>query len=217
MIISDEFVFAHLPKTGGDFLQNVLRDYFPVVQQWQGDHSHHSIEFLPAEHRGKPVFAVLRNPWAWYLSWYSYCLAEGHNDDFRLNYRHGPNAFRDCIQRLLAPNHTDPHVNDYMARENIGLFEMHRYHILDLDCPDHEVHYGRLEFLREDFMEFLNRSGIAAPAGLYEALGQRARNTSRHVPWQEAYDPELFRTVAEKERRIVRLGQYSDIEESCLA
>lgn len=217
MFVSDEFVFAHIPKTGGTFLQDILTEHFPVVQEWAGDHSHHSIEFLAPEHRGKPVFAVLRNPWAWYLSWFSYCLAQDHNEEFRRNYTPGPNAFRDCIDRLLAPNHSDPHVNDYMARENIGLLEMHRYHILDLDCRDHDVHYGRLEHLREDVLAFLNSNGISIPGSLADNLRRSASNTSSHGPWRKAYDHPLFEKVALKERRIIEIGEYDGQLESFLA
>lgn len=211
MVISEQFVFAHIPKTGGVFLQDVIRRHFPVERQWDGGQSHHSIEFLPPGHRDKPVFAVLRNPWAWYLSWFSYCRAEGGNEEFRRNYNPETGNFSECIRKLLQPNHSDPVINEYMERHNIGLFEMHRYHIMDTDCPDHDVSYGRLEHLQEDFLAFLGRHSIAIPDGLDSALARKPVNTSRHGAWQDAYDEALFTLVAEKERRIVRIGNYRDM------
>ncbi len=208
MIVSDKFVFAHIPKAGGVFLQTILQAHFPVARSWLGDASHHSLEDLPAEHRGKPVFAVLRNPWAWYVSWFTFCQAEMHNEDFLRNYQAGEDSFATTISRLLSPNHSNPVITAYMARQNIGLLEMHRYHILDLDCADHEISYGRLEHLADDFLAFLHRTGSAVPGGLVQALKGRATNRSQHNPWRDCYSPTLRKLVAEKERRVMRLGHY---------
>jgi len=185
MIVSDNFVFAHIPKAGGVFLQSILQAHFPAAQSWLGSCSHQSLEDLPVRHRGKPVFAVLRNPWAWYVSWFAFCKAEMSNADFLLNYKAGEDEFETTIGHLLSPNHSNPVITAYMARENIGLLEMHRYHILDLDCTDHKISYGRLEHLADDFLTFLHHLGIVAPDGLAHALEGPAANRSRHGPWRD--------------------------------
>jgi len=208
MIITDQFVFAHLPKAGGVFLQSILQAHFSVTRAWSGDASHRSLEDLPSQHRGKPVFAVLRNPWAWYVSWFTFCKEEMNNEEFLRNYTPGENAFERCIKHLLEPNHSNPDITDYMAREHIGLLEMHRYHILDLDCLEHDISYGRLENLTTDFLGFLRQKDIARPAGLDQALKGQAVNQSRHGPWRNYYSNTLRDTVAVKERRIIRLGRY---------
>lgn len=208
MIITEQFVFAHIPKAGGVFMQSLLQSHFSVIQTWHGDSSHHSLENLPAQHRGKPVFAVLRNPWAWYVSWFAFCKAEMNNAEFLRNYQPGENAFEACISSLLAAGHSNPDITEYMTRENIGLLEMHRYHILDLDCADHNIRYGKLENLAEDFLSFLNQNNITRPAGLERALEGRAVNQSHHGPWRDYYSNPLRDTIAEKERRIIRLGEY---------
>jgi len=209
MIATDQFVFAHIPKAGGVFLQSVLQSHFSVTQSWYGNTSHQSLENLPHQQRGKPVFAVLRNPWAWYVSWFTFCQAEMNNAEFLRNYQPGENAFEHCISRLLEPSHSNPDITDYMSRERIGLLEMHRYHILDLDCPEHDISYGRLEDLATDFLDFLQLQNIARPAGLERALRGQAVNQSRHGPWRDYYSKTLRDTVAVKERRIIRLGRYT--------
>ena len=208
MLITDHFVFAHIPKSGGVFTQRLISELFPVVAAWAGNDSHRSLELLPAEHRGKPVFTLLRNPWAWYVSWFAFCAQRRDNEEFLRNHVPGDDAFRQTIGRLLAPNHSDPATNEFMRRENIGLLEMHRYHILDLEETAHDITYGRLESLREDLPAFLESRGISVPAGLGDALGARPANRSAHGPWQEYYDAELAALVAEKERHIIRIGGY---------
>jgi len=208
MLIGKQFVFAHLPKCGGFFMQQLIRAHFPVLAAWEGNESHRSLELLPDEHRDKPVFALLRNPWAWYVSWFAFCAERRDNEEFLRNYVAGDSAFRQTIGNLLAPGHSDPVINEFMRRENIGLLEMHRYHIMDLEEPAHDITYGRLESLQEDFPAFLAAHGIAMPPGLGDALGAKPANRSAHGPWQDYYDAELTALVAEKERRIIRLGGY---------
>lgn len=208
MLITDAFVFAHLPKAGGVFMQSLIRRHFRVLEAWEGHASHRSLEDLPDAHRDKPVFAVLRNPWAWYVSWFTFCAQTRDNAEFVRNYVPGPDAFGATIRNLLAPNHTDPVITDFMRRENIGLMEMHRFHIMDLEVSSHDITYGRLESLPGDFKEFLASHGIAAPPGLAKALRGRPANRSRHGPWREHYDPALAELVGTKERRIAELGHY---------
>lgn len=208
MLITDEFIFAHIPKCGGEFTQGVIRAHFSVVAAWEGHESHRSLEDLPPEHAGKPVFTVIRNPWAWYVSWFTYCALTRDNQEFVHNYVPGEDAFGQTIRRLLAPNHSDPIINEFMRRENIGLMEMHRFHILDLECDAHDISYGRLESLADDFCAFLQSRSIEEPPGLAAALAAEPANPSKHGPWRDYYDPGLLKLVAEKERRIIGLGGY---------
>ena len=208
MLITDDFVFAHIPKTGGEFMQAVIRRHFRLRQAFEGHDSHRSLEDLPAEHRGKPVFALLRNPWAWYVSWFSYCAERGDNPEFRHNAVGEPPDFADTLRQLLTPRHTDEVITEFMGRERIGLLEMHRFHILDLEDASHPIHYGRLEHLGEDFMAFLDGQGIETPPGLAESLAGEPLNRSDHAPWRSVYPDDLRDRVAELERHIIALGNY---------
>jgi hypothetical protein len=209
MIISDPFVFAHIPKTGGVFLQDLIKSFFPAVQSWEGGESHHSVEFLPPDHVGKPIFALLRNPWSWYVSWFAFCKANRDNEEFRRNYSPGETEFEDTIRNLLRPGHCDPVINEFMARENIGLLEMHRFHIMDLEVESHDITYGRMECLAADFSAFLEDWGIDIPNGIQSALQGPPQNRSEHGPWREYYSGKLRDLVGEKERMVIGLGGYS--------
>ena len=75
MIVTDKFVFVHLPRSGGTFVSEVIRKFFP---------SAHEIGYhlprvaLPTEYSHLPVLATVRNPWAFYPSWYHH-----HHSDNR--------------------------------------------------------------------------------------------------------------------------------------
>jgi hypothetical protein len=208
MIITDQFVFAHIPKTGGMFLQSVIGRFFAVMEVRQGNDSHHSVEFLAPEHRTKPIFALVRNPWSWYVSWFHFCERQGDNPEFTRNHVQGPRAFVETITRLLTPNHSDASINQFMREQDMGLMEMHRFHILDLENQAHDLTQGRLEFLAQDFLDFLHVKSIPVPQGLPSALHGKPSNSSGHGPWRNYYDEPLRALVVRKERAIVRLGGY---------
>lgn len=208
MLITDDFVFAHIPKAGGMFMQSVIRRHWPIRAAWEGDATHRSLEDLPVAHRGKPVFAMLRNPWAWYLSWYSYCAGKRDNPEFLLAWDPNDPGFEPTLTRLLSPRHTDPIIEAFMRQQGIGLLEMHRFHILDLEDTSHDITYGRLERLSSDFSAFLRDRELAVPAGLDQSLAGDPINRSDHGPWQAQYTPALRDRVAECERHIVRIGGY---------
>lgn len=64
MIVTNNAVFLHVPKTGGTWVKEVLSSH-------QLDFKEHSLD-IPATHDNKPVFVFVRNPWAWHVSFYNY-------------------------------------------------------------------------------------------------------------------------------------------------
>ena len=189
-------------------MQALIRRHWPVVVAWEGNESHRSLEDLPHEHRGKPIFTLLRNPWDWYVSWFTYCSSQSSNPEFLLNVSGDPPSFEDTISNLLRPQHTDPVITEFMKRERIGLQEMHRFHILDLENERHDIRYGRLEQVKDDFMNFLDDHEIDAPLELADSLSGEPVNRSKHGPWTAAYSPALRNKVKVTERRIIALGNY---------
>lgn len=93
MLITDKFIFVHLPKTGGLFVDRVLKDMLCPSRFMQGVHAlrhrygvtipgvpyryvlgprHGSCAAIPEAYRGLPILACRRNPFDWYVSDYCY-------------------------------------------------------------------------------------------------------------------------------------------------
>jgi hypothetical protein len=83
LIVTDQFVFLHYPKTGGLFVAEVLKKLhtkteelmLPNVKRIHGAsvrNQHGTYEQIPQEHRGKPLIACIRNPFDRYVSTYEY-------------------------------------------------------------------------------------------------------------------------------------------------
>jgi hypothetical protein len=87
MILTDRFVYIHLPKTGGTFVTAVLerlmkpprpRNWPERVlrrlrrRRWRDTNKHGTCAEIPASHRGLPVFACVRNPFDRCVSQYEF-------------------------------------------------------------------------------------------------------------------------------------------------
>jgi hypothetical protein len=67
MIIDQNFVFIHIPKTGGTWMRHALRRLPTFIHEYAG----HVLD-VPAEHLHKPTMLVVRNPWDLYVSTYTH-------------------------------------------------------------------------------------------------------------------------------------------------
>jgi hypothetical protein len=73
MLISDKLVFIELQKTGSTHIKTLLRDL--VGGKNDGKHNTPPEEMLAS---GKPFIGSIRDPWAWYLSLWTYgCQQKG--------------------------------------------------------------------------------------------------------------------------------------------
>lgn len=79
MLVTDSFVFLHIPKTAGTFVTRALEDVYAktgrnLTNLDDGSHrsKHGFLRDIPAEHRHKPVIACLRNPFDHYVSHYEF-------------------------------------------------------------------------------------------------------------------------------------------------
>ena len=69
MIVTDRFVFLHQHKYGGSFVNRFLLESIPPARA-VGYHLPRA--YIPADARHLPVLGTVRNPWAYYVSWYSF-------------------------------------------------------------------------------------------------------------------------------------------------
>lgn len=73
MLVTPEFVFLHVPKTGGTFVRTLLEDRL-VYSDY-----HASIGEIPSGFRHLPRYAFIRNPWDWWVSWWVYKREQGED------------------------------------------------------------------------------------------------------------------------------------------
>lgn len=208
MLIHDNFIFIHVPKTGGSFLGSALKREMPAGSLRRGapEKKHPGWNDIPDEALGRPVLIYVRNPWDWYVSWY-HAVASKHKQrhpdaDVVAGVTDLDTLIRQACSGSLPGSQPPP---------SPGHQDLYTQNILRA-CGDRleadELFVGRFESLVDDLGRFLSAAG--APLG--DAAIGRIRsaepvNASEHRPYREYYDGELQELVASSCRvTIERFG-----------
>ncbi|MEZ5564957.1 MAG: hypothetical protein R3F24_05325 [Gammaproteobacteria bacterium] len=69
MIVTGSLVFLHLHKSGGSFVNHILRRHCPDAREIGYHLPRH---LIPESCVHLPVLGLVRNPWSYYVSWYSF-------------------------------------------------------------------------------------------------------------------------------------------------
>lgn len=226
MIVADRFVFLHLHKSGGTFVNTFLAQYFPSARQI-GYHLPRA--YLPEAARSLPIFGLVRNPWSYYVSWYSFQVAKPKpNPIYAVASEQGRLGFAGTVRNLVnlcdeealrvaitrqLPDHFVNHGINLTRRclEPIGGSGLGFYSFLfrRMFGDGSGVTFGRMESLRQDLLEFAQKIGIDVTLAMRDFLVNAAPlNTSRHEPYQSYYTPELRELVAVRDRLVIEQFGY---------
>ncbi len=230
MIATDRFVFVHLHKSGGSFINECLLRFFPEARQLG---YHLPISLLPVELRRLPVFGFVRSPWSYYVSWYAFQSQRPQpNVLFRCASNDGTLDFKASVRNLLDLGNDPERLDrllallpDHYGQANFGLnlpnfalapirgsgmgFYSYLFRYMYTDAAV-ELLIGRCENLRADFLGFLDRTGIDASTELREFVQTASpRNASRHGSWRDYYDRALADAVAERDASVIERFGYS--------
>lgn len=228
MIATDHFVYVHLHKSGGTFVNEGLMRHAVGARQIG---YHLPCRFIPPPLRGLPVLGFVRNPWSYYVSWYSFqsgmkrgnavyrCLSEDGRLDFKATIRNmldlGSGGAK--LDELLAElpeaygltgiNLPRPALAPIRDR-GVG-FYTYLYQYMFSGCGN-KLFLGKTERLRDDFLEFLATYRIPASEALTRYLSEDSpRNTSSHGPYVDYYDDELRALVAERDAPVISAFGYA--------
>ena len=228
MIVTDKFVFVHLPRTGGTFVSEVIRKFFPSAHEI----GHHlPRELLPREYSHLPVLGTVRNPWEFYVSLYHYVLpreaasvfVSWMSDNGRLGFigsirnvlNLGVNDERLDVLIEMLPEHVDysrtqiPNVTkDTMRRvrgTGVGYYTF-RFNQMFGNADD--VFFCRLETLKQDLVTFFEGIDVATDELRDYVLGSEKKNISEHNHYSTYYTPELAELVLIRDRPLIQRFGY---------
>jgi len=225
MIVCDTFVFLHLHKSGGTFVNAMMMKCISSAKRI-GYHLPYSE--LPEAYRSLPVLGTVRNPWSYYVSWYHFQQSQARpNPLFRICSEEQTLDFSGTIRNLLTLESHDDHIDRLVA----AVPDRFVNHGLNLTktCVEKIRGSGRgfYSFLYDRLyagvdarilpMESLRAELNALPLGLPAAETMRARqfllsvpnlNVSDHQPYQEYYAPELRERVSEMDGALIDRHGY---------
>jgi hypothetical protein len=95
-------IFLHMPKTGGTWVSNYLRECHGG--QLLPGHGHQPACIIPRHvMEGRSLFGTIRDPWSWYTSWYRHALSSGAMRKKLRIYGGGSIEFKDVMEGVLEP------------------------------------------------------------------------------------------------------------------
>ena len=228
MIVTDKFVFVHLPRSGGTFVTEVIRKFFPSAHEI----GHHlSLEFLPREYCHLPVLGTVRNPWEFYVSLYHYVwpkdassvLVSWMSDNGKLGFKEstrnllnlGINDERLDVLIEMLPERLDyskrnvPSVTKGAMRRfrgtGVGYYTL-RFNQMFGNADD--VFFCRLETLRRDMVAFFEGIGVATGELRDYVLRSDKVNAADHLHYSTYYTPELSELVSVRDRQLIERFGY---------
>lgn len=228
MIVTDKFVFVHLPRSGGTFVSELIRRFFPSAQEI-GYHLPRTL--LPQDYSHLPVLGAVRNPWDFYVSWYHHVwprdaattlvswITENGKLDFLGSTRNALNLGVDN-ERLdvlieMLPDQVDyrrrniPNITKEAMRKvrgtEVGYYTFRFTHLFG---NADEVFVCRLETLREDLLVFFEGIGAATDELRDYVLGSDKKNIADHLHYSTYYTQELAELVSVRDRQLVERFGY---------
>ena len=226
MVGTDSFVFLHLHKSGGTFVNEWLLRFFPGARLLG---YHLPRRLIPADLARLPVIGLVRNPWSYYVSWYAFQLGMARpNPLFRILSEDRKLHFEGTIRNMLQLGNGGPHLDALIAAlppsyGNRGLnlpgpqlaairgtglgFYSFLYRYMYSGAP---IDIVRMERMRDELPPKLNAIGAAiSPAAASYLATAPATNTSAHADYTEYYGSELRDLVAERDADILSQYGYS--------
>jgi hypothetical protein len=227
MLVTDKFVFIHLPRAGGTFVYEVVRKFFPSAREIG---YHFPRELLPREYSDLPILGVVRNPWEFYVSWYRHqysnirysplknalfgCLSDNKQLDFFRTIRNALDlgVADDKLDLLIQalPENFDyqtrhiPNLTKELMRKIRGTgLGLYTFRFNQLFGEGNDVFFCRVESLRSDLMAFFERIGVASDALRSYVLGLDKKNVSESLHYSTYYTPELAQLVSIRDRQLV--------------
>jgi hypothetical protein len=227
MVVTPRFTFLHLHKSGGTFVNECLLKFVKDARQI-GYHLPRSM--VPQEFARLPVLGLVRNPWSYYLSWYSFQLERPHpNFLFRILSDDGQLDFEATVRNMLHLGAGSVRLDMLLrslpsAYSNQGLnlpnfalapirdtrlgFYTYLYRYLYHGGAEPAI-VGRMEEMREELVPMLEQVAHSPSdemrAFLAEAL---PRNTSQHGNYTQYYSDALRKLVAQRDEEIIARHAY---------
>lgn len=200
LILSKHFVFIHLSKTGGSFVRTVCREHAPADWQLQIIDGHPTIHDIPEPYKSLPKLGLIRNPYSWYVSAYSYLKKRGNNKVFNELSEHGTKDFKNTLKAVLDLRMS------FVDSKGLGGYTWHIKQMFGDDLR--AVQIGKFEELRHELLRIMN-STVTLPESLVKAIHTYpAVNVSEHDHYRTYYDDELRELIAQKDRWIFEVFGY---------
>ena len=213
MIIDKNFVYIHMPKTGGTWMRQICRMLPTFFRETQ---KHEFLRSIAPADAGKPVYVHVRNPWDWYVSMYVHWNTnyterihefihprdQWSEGTLWLEHVFGSD-FATCVERYGSAK---TRMEAARAKSYAKSFNRLIHH------PTIEPTVLRFEDgLEEQAIQLFLNVGINLDPKLEQRIRGfgRANAAKNRKPYREYYTDETRQLVAEREKELIDRFQYT--------
>jgi len=237
MIVTDYFVYVHVSRSGGTFLNKLIKEHVPGARMIQ---YHGHLKDLPVEFSNLPVIGFVRNPWDWYVSMFS-DYARKQQYVFQILSNRGALDFEATVTRFLTLGDDNPDSKKLLRRlatvaprvidarrpSRNHLPGLRSEHFENYPCDmgyyswllqlmfesehDQQIHFGRFENLREEALRLFEETGTPITSGIkaYLATAEPLNASPRPESFVGCYRPELEQLVARQDGHLIDQFGYT--------
>ena len=224
-MITDKFIHIHVPRTGGtstrNFLFNACKDKKDITVFDRRFHLTLLDSRKVVEKRGGdpdvPSFCIVRNPWDWYVSAYSFLGSHGRggvsriggNADADQKKQHNQEKFKAFVRAVSDRNETgNPHP-ECQWRYWLKRFKTYGECFYTMTEPGID-YIGRFENLSEDLSDILGKfdSLELGDERVKSELSKRKAHKTAHAPYRDFYDEDTKQIVADMEKKFIEEFGY---------
>jgi hypothetical protein len=226
VILTDRFIFLHLHKSGGTFVNEFLLRFVPEARQ-VGYHLPRKL--APPTAAPLPALGFVRNPWSYYVSWYSFqarrrqpnALFSILSDGGRLDFEHTvanlldlgtTGKLLDTLVAALPSQYVNKGLNvpgfalEPIRASGRGFYSFLYRHLYD---GPGMMYIRRTDRLREELIPMLTAVGQPVTSAMRAYVSDApASNTSDHAGYVEYYGQMLRDLVAERDAQIIRQHHF---------
>jgi hypothetical protein len=218
MYLTKDYIFIHCNKCAGVFVKDWMIKHMDakIIK-----YKHAPIRMLPEKYRGtRKVIGVTRNPFPWYLSYYSYHQQEAgtyRNISFKeyvLRHTMNPRPLLSLMGKKVRNKY--PRCYPPKTHLKIGAWTYHFINYFNYDAwnifknngsplmlLDHLDTLWRTETLKRDMIRTFGERYTSRIHGF------KKRNKSRHGAYQKYYDNEMIDLVYKREGALMERLGYS--------
>jgi hypothetical protein len=227
MIGTDRLLFLHLHKSGGTFVNKLLIHCVPSAERLG---YHLPYREVPADYRDRPVLGTVRNPWAYYVSWYHFQASRPQqNPLFQICSDQGELGFAGTVTNLINLSGDEKRLASLEAAlpetyRNIGVNltkacvgELRERGLGFYSFLYERLYEGtvnptivRMEELRPELRRALFTLGHLPDAAIERFLSEiPPLNVSQHEEPSTYYDDRLASLVFDRDRHVIERYGYT--------
>ena len=226
MIVCNKFVFLHLHKSGGTFVNQMMANCIPYARQIG---YHFPYTELPRAFQRLPVVGTVRNPWDYYVSWYHFQqqLPQPH-PLYMIVSNHGSLGFEATINNLLSVGEDEALFNDFyqqlpkqFLRAGINLRQQCLAPLQNSGIGFYSFLYQRLyqgsvnptiikmEHLREGLNDLIEQLQLQPAQKIKAFINDAPKlNTSEHKKYQSYYSNTLKERITRVDAAVIDQHHY---------